>query len=284
VRYLLRFAYIAILGSISLSLLNAQELGNPSVSPIMPFDLVAGFLVVVNGEIGNLHGLRFILDTGATHSLIDRAVAEKLHVHRSAGQVINFDRLIPVDWADIPELRVGPMRSPALKVMVAKLAEYSEFAEHADGIIGLDVLSRTKKFSIDYQRRVISFQLPEAGSTERLLSACFVIPLVVQGVPIHLAVDTGLQGILLYKHKLLKRLPKLRMEGESTTVAMGRLLGTQVRLAGARIAGAEVGTTFTLINDPVEDDLSGVDGIVGTAFFHAKRIEFDFDAGVLRWQ
>jgi predicted aspartyl protease len=284
VRHLLLFACSAILGFISISCLNAQEFGKPSVSPTIPFELVSGFLVVVNGEIGDLHGLKFILDTGATHSLIDRTVADKLRVQRSAGQIMNFDRLIPVDWADIPELRVGPMRSPALKVMVVKLAEYSELAEHADGIIGLDVLSRTKKFSIDYERRVLFLQLPETGSAERPLSACFVIPLVVQGVTIHLAVDTGLQGILLYKNKLRKRLPKLRVEGESTTVTMGRLRGTQVRLVGARIAGEDVGTTFTLINDTLEDDLSGVDGIVGTAFFHAKRIEFDFDAGVLRWQ
>jgi predicted aspartyl protease len=262
----------------------AQELLQPAASSTIPFELVAGFLVVVTAQIGDLEGLKFILDTGATHSLIDRKVASKLKLPRTAGQVMNFDRLISVDWADIPELRIGPMRSPALRVMVVKLGEYSELAEHVDGIIGLDLLSRTKKFSIDYERRVLFLQLPETGSAERPLSACFVIPVVVQGVAIHLAVDTGLQGVLLYKNKLRKRLPQLHMEGESTTVAMGRLRGTQVKLAGVRIAGAEIGTTFTLIDDPIEDDLRGVDGIVGTAFLHAKRIEFDFDAGVLRWQ
>jgi predicted aspartyl protease len=262
----------------------AQELVQPAASSTIPFELVAGFLVVVTAQIGDLEGLKFILDTGATHSLIDRKIARKLKLPRTAGQVMNFDRLISVDWTDIPELRIGPMRSPALRVMVVKLGEYSEFAEHVDGIIGLDLLSRTKKFSIDYEKKVLFLQLPETGSAERPLSACFVIPVVVQGVAIDLAVDTGLQGVLLYKNKLRKRLPQLHMEGESTTVAMGRLRGTQVKLAGVRIAGAEIGTTFTLIDDPIEDDLHGVDGIVGTAFLHAKRIEFDFDAGVLRWQ
>jgi tripartite-type tricarboxylate transporter receptor subunit TctC len=39
--------------------------------------------------------------------------------------------------------------------MVAKLADYSEFAEHADGILGLDLLSKSKKFTIDYERDVV---------------------------------------------------------------------------------------------------------------------------------
>ena len=168
--------------------------------------------------------------------------------------------------------------------MVVKLAEYSELAENADGIIGLDLLSKSKKFTIDYDRRTVSLQLAEAGTLERSLSSCFVIPLVVQGIPMHVAVDTGLQGILLYGNRLRKRLPKMRIDGESTNVAMGRVRATQVRLPGVRIAGTEVVTTVLLIDGPDEDVLPGVDGYLGPASLQAKRIEFDFDARVLRWQ
>jgi predicted aspartyl protease len=284
VRHLLLFAGSAILGFISISCLNAQKFGKPTVSPTMPFELVSGFLVVVNGEIGKLHGLKFILDTGATHSLIDRKVADRLRLQRRSGEVISFDRRIPVEWADIPELRVGPLRDNAVRIMVVKLAEYSEFAEHADGIVGLDLLSKSKKFSIDYDRRTVSFQLAEDGTPEHSPSACFVVPLVVQGVPVHLAVDTGLQGILLYENRLRKRLPKMRIEGESTNAAMGRLRATQVRLPGVQIGGAQVATTVFLIEGPDENSLPGVDGYLGPAALQAKRIEFDFDARVLRWQ
>jgi len=166
VRHLLPFAGNAIFGLISISGLNAQEFGKPSVSPTMPFELVSGFLVVVNGEIGNLHGLKFILDTGASHSLIDRKVADTLRLRRRSGKVISFGRRISVEWADIPELRVGPLRGEAVRIMVVKLAEYSELAEHADGIIGLDLLSKGRRFSIDYDRRTVSFQLDEDGTPE----------------------------------------------------------------------------------------------------------------------
>lgn len=283
-RHLILFAGNAIFGLISIYGLNAQEFGKPSVSPTMPFELVSGFLVVVNGEIGNLHGLKFILDTGASHSLIDRKVADSLRLRRRSGGVISFGRRISVEWADIQELRVGPLRAEAIPIMVVKLAEYSELAEHADGIIGLDLLSKSRRFSIDYDRRTVSFQLEEDGTPERSPSACFVVPLVVQGVPVHVVVDTGLQGILLYKHRLRKRLPKMRIEGESTNAAMGRLRATQVRLPGVQIVGAQAAITVFLIDGPDEDALPGVDGYLGPAALQAKRVEFDFDAGVLRWQ
>jgi predicted aspartyl protease len=275
---------VLVLAIISPSQLYAQDLGKSAVSPTMPFELVSDFLVIVKGQIGDLDGLKFILDTGATRSVIDRKVAEKLGLQRRAGQVMNFDRYIPVEWADIPELRVGPIRGEAVRVMVVKLAEYSEFAEHADGIIGLDLLSKSKKFTIDYGRRTVSFQLADDGTGDRALSGCLVIPFAVQGLPMHLAVDTGLQGILLYKDRLRKRLPKMRTEGESTKVAMGRIRATQIKLPGVRIVGPEVVTTVFLIDGPGDDTLPGVDGYLGPASLQAKRIEFDFDARVLRWQ
>ena len=76
----------------------------------------------------------------------------------------------------------------------------------------------------------------------------------------------------------------MRIEGESTNVAMGRLRGTQVRLPGVRIVDAEVVSAAILIDGPDDNALPGVDGYLGPTTLQAKRIEFDFDAKVLRWQ
>jgi len=67
---------ILVLGMISTSPTRAQNVVGSSTNLTMPFELVAGFLVVVDGQIGDLNGLKFILDTGATYSLIDRKVAD----------------------------------------------------------------------------------------------------------------------------------------------------------------------------------------------------------------
>jgi predicted aspartyl protease len=264
--------------------LHAQDLVKPAVSPIVPFELVSGFLVVVNGRIGDLDGLKFILDTGATRSVIDRKVADRLGLPRRAGAVLNFERRIPVGWTDIPELQVGPLRAEGVRLMVVDLAKYFELAKHADGIIGLDLLSRSNKFTIDYRRRVVSLQLSEEGLANRAPSACFLVPLVIQGKRMQAMVDTGLQGIVLYKNGLRKQLPKLRVEGGATNVAMGPLPATQIRVPGVQIAGADVVATVLLIDDPDGGALPEIDGYLGPAFLRAERIEFDFVRGVLRWQ
>jgi predicted aspartyl protease len=282
--YIVAWVGALLVGQIHGSQAHAQEVIKSSPPLEVPFDLVSGFLVVVDGQIGNLDGLKFILDTGTTHSVIDRKLAERLHLQRRPGDVVNYDRHIAVERTDISRLRVGPMSIDTLRVTVAKLADLSEFAGAVDGIIGLDVLSRSKKFTIDYDRRIVSIQLAEYGFPARSTSACFVVPLVVQGLKMDLIVDMGLQQIVLYKNRLRKRLPRVRTEGKLTNVAMGRFQGTQVNLPGVRIAGAEVAITVILIDGPDDEALAGVDGLLGTAFLKAKRIEFDFDSGVLRWQ
>src|SRR5580704_16368505 len=90
------------LGFLFTSLLNAQDLGIPPVRSSIPFQLLSNFLVVVNGQVGALDGLKFILDTGASYTLIDRKLADKLKLRRQPGQVTNFDRDVPVDWAEVP--------------------------------------------------------------------------------------------------------------------------------------------------------------------------------------
>jgi predicted aspartyl protease len=266
------------------SLLDAQDLVKPAASPMMPFELVSGFLVVVNGRIGNLDDLKFILDTGASKSVIDRKVADRLGLPRRAGAVLNFERRIPVGWTDIPELQVGPLRAEGVRLMVVDLAKYFEFGKHADGIIGLDLLSRSNKFTIDYRRRVVSLQLPEERHADRAASACFLVPLVIQGQQIQVVVDTGLQGIVLYKNGLHKQLPKLRMEGGATNVTMGPIRASQIRLRDVQISGAEAVVTVLLIDDPDGGALPGVDGYLGPASLAAERVEFDFVRSVLRWQ
>jgi predicted aspartyl protease len=259
-------------------------LGKFTVSPAIPFELVSNFLVVVKGQIGDLDGLKFIVDTGTTHSVIDRKVADRLRLQRHTEKVMNFDRDIPIEWSEIPDLRVGSLRSDAIRVMVLKLAEYSEFAKNVDGIIGLDLLSKSEKFTIDYERSTLSFQVADGGAGDRVSSAVFTIPLVVQGITMNLVVDTGHQDVLLYRDRVHKRLPKMRMQGELEEVAMGRIHATRVKLQGVRIGGPEKVITVFLIDGPDESVMPGVDGYLGPLFLHAKRIEFNFAAKVLCWQ
>jgi predicted aspartyl protease len=275
---------ILVLGMISTSPTRAQDVVGSSVSLTMPFELVSGFLVVVNGQIGNLRDMRFILDTGATSSVIDVKVADRLRSPRSAGKVMNFDRRIPVEWTEIPEFRVGPIVAKALRVMVIDLARYSRYGKDVDGVVGLDLLARSEHLSIDYDRRILLFQLANERLDERAPLRGFKIPIVVQGAAVQLLVDTGFQGILLYRDRVRKQLPKMRTEGEPKEVVESGVRAIEVRLPGMRIGGSDQVRIVFLIDGPGQGDLPGVDGILGAASLHAKRIDFDFTHMVLRCQ
>jgi hypothetical protein len=54
------------------SFLQAQESGASAVGPSIPFELRSDFLVVVTGQVGDLHGLKFILDTGPVIRLLSK--------------------------------------------------------------------------------------------------------------------------------------------------------------------------------------------------------------------
>jgi predicted aspartyl protease len=285
-RYAVLFAgrIVLALGFVFTSLLNAQGSGASAVHATIPFELRSDFLVVVNGQVGALEGLKFVLDTGASYTLIDRKVADRLRLRRRPGKITNFDRDVRVDWAEIPGLRVGPIQTGAFEVLVAKLGEYSEFAENVDGIIGLDVLGKCKKLFIDYEKQTVSWELAGDAAGGVPTPAYFTVPFVVQGFPMHLIVDTGFQVILLYKDRLHKGLPDLHMEGEAIQGGVGRLPAMQVKLPGVRLFGPEAVATVFLTDGPARGQLPGIDGYLGVASLQAKRVEFDFAARKLRWQ
>jgi len=273
-----------VVGFLFSSFLDAQDLDISAVRRTIPFQLVSNFLVVVNGRVGELDGLKFILDTGASYTLIDQKVADRLKLRRSPGKITNFNREVPVEWAEIPDLRVGPLQTGTFRVMVAKLADYSDFAENVDGIIGLDLLGRSKKLFIDYEKHTVSWEL-EGETADRLPApGYFTIPIVVQGFPMHLIIDTGLQVMVLYKDRLHKGLPDLRTEGEAIQGGVGRLQTTRMKLPGVRLVGPETVATVFLADGPEAGKLPGIDGYLGVAWLQAKRVEFDFAARVLRWQ
>jgi len=120
---------------------SALDLQHPCPSLALPFDMVSNFEVVVQGQIGELDGLKFILDTGSSHSVIDRRVADRIGLHRRPGKVFNFDRDLAIEWADVPMF--GSADAHRERPHEGRQTRRdSEFADNVDGIIGLDVLSR----------------------------------------------------------------------------------------------------------------------------------------------
>jgi predicted aspartyl protease len=116
---------------------------------LLPFRLSSGYLVQVEGRIGDQAHLKFILDTGATISIVGQRIAQKLKLDAHPAQSFNFDRNLQWETAIIPAVQLGPIRAANVAVLVGDLARYSGFAGNADAIIGMDLL-RLSNFTIDF--------------------------------------------------------------------------------------------------------------------------------------
>ena len=252
----------------------------------LPFKLTSGYLIQVEGRVGTQSNLKFILDTGATITILDRKIADRLNLDRRPAQSFNFDRKLKWESATLPELQFGPVHGAAITVFIGRLAEYSEFAKNADAIIGMDLL-KFSNLNIDFEARRITFhpsmQRVSDVSGDPLLQ-CPVIEVQVQGHPIRLIVDTGLSGIVLYEERLRKQVLGLRIAGHPVDVTMGgRVQAKQATLPDVLLGKTNRDIPVLLVPSPAADMLPGIEGIIGVTLLQAHRVYFDFPNRNLRW-
>lgn len=285
-RWVLPLAFFSLLFPSSLLADQQMPLRNEPGSAL-PFRLSSGYLIQVEGRIGDQARLKFILDTGASRSIVSKRITQKLKLVARPAQSFNFDRNLQWETATIPEVQFGPVRAGNVAVLVGDLARYSEFAGKADAIIGMDLL-RLRNFTIDFAAGNLVFD-PEAQKMYLAggdpMSKCLIVELQVQDRPVHLIVDTGLQGILLYEGRLRRSVPGLRTAGSIRNATMGgRVPAKQAILPDVVLGKRNREVPVVFLPAPAEDTLPGIDGIVGVAALQARRVHFDFSAKKLSWE
>lgn len=294
-RTLMRFAGLGVLVAHS-QIVEAQTgcayLFNTRESPLefemkqrstIPFRLDGGFLITVGGRIGTLGPLRFLLDTGATHTMISKKIAERLSLARVRGSVVNFDREVTVEWARVPKLEMGPIVVRDVRVMVAELKEFSEFAESVDAVVGLDVLRSSRSVRIDYDRREVTFRGAGEGPADGEGATVLTVRVPVQGRAVRLIVDTGMRDLLLYRDRLLAHVPEMKWEGRVWEASEGRLTGQWRKLPGIRLGDDELAAAMVLPGAP-NGLPADIDGYLGTSVLRARAIELDFAGNRLTWE
>ena len=253
----------------------------------LPFRFSEGYLIMVEGQIGTQTNLKFILDTGATISIVDSKIADKLKLPCHPAESFSFDRKLAWQTTTVPEVQFGQIKAKNIQMLVGHLGEYSEFTKKADAIIGMDLL-KLINFSIDYASKKIIFHshqrehIPASGEP---LSECVILELQVQGHPVRLIVDTGFPGLLFYEERLLQRVPALRIAGSSSGVSVGGRLQAKQAVLPDVVFGTRNGeVSVLLVKAPPPDTLPGIDGLVGLAPLKARRVHFDFVAKRLSWE
>jgi predicted aspartyl protease len=262
---------------------SAKALGPLAGMDSMPFQLQHDFLIVVEGRIGPLESLKFIVDTGASGTMVSTRIAAKLKLRRQPAEAIVLDKRLKMEYAVFPEIQVGRLRALNVQMLVGDLEKISEFGAHVDAILGLDMLSRCNAMEIDYEARKIRFaNACMAYDQVRTTSEVFLVVATLQGHPIHLLIDTGMQGVVLFENRLRPHVESWE-HLEKASAFLGALGVERVQLPSLWVGANQINLPVFVVPGERGGASEFVDGMLGPKALNAKQIELDFEAMRLRW-
>lgn len=286
-----RTSVVALLGTLLLSVVCGAAVGGTRTQLSgneMAIEVYGGYLAVARGSVNNVDNLRFLLDTAASNSAIDRRVAERLGLHGQPAKVINFDKTVALESTEVQEMTFGPERVSNVRVMIEDLGYLRSTGVHVDGVIGLDQLRR-QSFLVDYARKRVVFG-PIATGGMRGVPMCadaksIRVEVELDVRPVWLVADTGVRGIVLYEDTVKDLLANYRLEGRTGEVSLGGPLENRIAIVPRlRLGGQDLDREVVLISAPGAKRLSGVSGYLGLASFNAKQVAFSFETNRLLWR
>lgn len=251
----------------------------------VPFRLVSGYLIVVDGSIGRLDRLRFIVDTGANRSVIDQGIARTLGLGGASTDMYAFADRVATEEVVAPSLAFGPVRGLKIPVLTADFQPLeSRFGFRPDALVGVDVLGE-RCFTIDYVASSITFECVRGWPAEVAFDPRSPYPVVealIDGARYRLIVDSGAEAIAIYERAIPAGHP-IKVDAEVEAL---HLTGTQ-RLKRFTSSHFKIGE-HALGRPPVfimssADDIPGYDGVLGTRWL-GTRVYFDFARQLLGWR
>jgi hypothetical protein len=250
----------------------------------LPFRLVSGFLIVVDGAIGPFRDLNFALDTGSSRTVIHNGIARAAGLKGSPLEMEAFGERVASEGVLTP-LTVGPIHRDEILVLTADLrAQEQRFGSRLDAIVGMDLLG-DRCLTIDYVSRTLTFDCTGEWPARVSLESRARLPLVdisLDGTAYRLIVDSGSQALVVFRHALP---PHAGIQPDAEISAM-HVSGT-IRLkrftAGMFTIGQHsLGPSAVFILEHQRDS-PGYDGVLGLRSLRAARVQLDFSRRVLSW-
>ena len=246
------------------------------------FKLYRNYLIVVQGNLGRLAGLNFLIDTGANPTAVDQRIARKLGLKGQSKKLQLLDQSVPVEAVELPTLQLGPIRAESLRGIVQDLSPVeNNLGVRIDAIVGHDVLA-AENFTIDYEAKKIIF-----GTVDPLPFAVpfhtrpptLTLELQVGGDAVPLLLDTGAKDVLLFECSLRGHLRDLAtLSVKQSSSSKGTAFDVQEAwLSEVHLGTAELAAMRVLVVPEKQTCVRGFAGVLGISALGARQITFDFE-------
>lgn len=253
------------------------------------FKLYDNYLLVVQGSLGKLKKRNFLIDTGASPTVIDQSIAQQLEMTAltepsDTTNVVSGS--VKTQFALLPSLQLGPIRRQTFRVVIADLGFlHSKVGTRIDAVVGLDVLGESS-FRIDYQKKRIVFGPIEMdasavpfGSNPPLVT----VQMMLDDQPMRVLVDTGTAGLILFKNHLGAWEPRLPSGGLMKISDLGGPASLPiVTVTDTRVGRLDMGARNAYLADG--HNCCDFDGLMGISARRFKQVAFDFEHKFITWQ
>jgi predicted aspartyl protease len=261
-----------------------QEIGprRPVVGTVN-FDLYRGYLMIARGSAGALKGLTFLLDTGASSSVLDPQLARRLHLQQVPASISVLGGSVQAESSVAPSLNVGLMQRDNVPVLIEDLSFLQKaLPVRVDAIIGLDVLGQTA-FVIDYAARQIHLgplpALPDAIPMH-MAGGLAIVDAQVNNLPARLLLDTGASSLFLFARSTSGAVSDVRVSAvQQSSGTIGESERKEVKLHSLRLGTAEFAQEPAFL---VPDGSRGghpFDGLISPAGLGIRRVAVDLARG-----
>ena len=258
----------------------------------VPFQLIDGWAIVLDGTLGGLHHQKMLIDTGAVPSAISTRIAKRLRLLGSVQELSLMNRSIEVERVRVPGVQLGPVAVEALDMAAMDLGRIELALDmRIDAVIGLDLLAR-RNFTLDYHRKklvfvsgtnaagAIAFQmLHEAGGTYIL------IPLSSGGKELQVLLDTGTKDLMLFQRRLAGSLKQLHIQVQTFNLNVGgKDAVAEVEIPSVNVGPMSRHKQKAYVWTTPERNLRNFDGLLGPTALGATAVAFDFDRHLVSFE
>jgi predicted aspartyl protease len=258
----------------------------------VPFQLIDGWAIVLEGTLGGVPHQRMLIDTGAVPSAINIKLARHLGLKGPSSGLSLMNRSINTERVHVPGVRLGPVAVESLDMVAMNLGRIEQaLGLRIDAVVGLDLLAR-QNFSLDYRRKKIDFGTSTPGvwtiafETKQEVGGTYIlIPLESGGERIQVLLDTGTRDLMLFQRRLRGDLLHLHSRAQDFNLNAGG----QDHLTEVELQSVQVGQLFrtkqkAYLWDTPESQLRTFDGLLGPASLGVTWVGFDFDLHVISFK